>query len=106
MINENISITEPNRNKKNKNNLIQNKSFDSQKDGNIIVIKNLTNKLNDAEKKITALQKKVKELQYQLEERQVEKEISAYRTEDVNFSNYEEEFDLKKMVNGARYKNR
>jgi len=106
IINENISITEPNRNKKIRNNLIQNKSFGSQKDGNITVIKNLTNKLNDSEKKITALQKKVKELQYQLEEKQVEKEISGYRTEDLNFSNYEEEFDLKKMVNGARDKNR
>ena len=31
---------------------------------------------------------------------------SGYRTEDVNISNYEEEFDLRKMANGAREKNR
>ena len=30
----------------------------------------------------------------------------CYKTEDYNYSNYEEEFDLKKMVNGARDKNR
>ena len=66
----------------------------------------LLNKLNDRETTISTLQKRVKELQFQLEEKQVEKEISGFRTEDCNFSNYEEEFDLKKMVNGARDKNR
>ena len=70
------------------------------------MIKNILNKLNEAEKKIAILQNKNKELQFKLEEKLVEKEISGYRTEDNNFSNYEEEFDLKKMVNGARDKNR
>ena len=70
------------------------------------MINNILNKLNDAEKRITSLQKKNKELQFKLEEKQVEQELSGYKTEDVNFSNYEEEFDLKKMVNGARDKNR
>jgi hypothetical protein len=101
--NENLCITDR---KDKKNNYINNKSFESQKDANTAMINNILNKLNDAEKKITTLQNKNKELQYQLEEKQVEKEISGYRTEDVNFSNYEEEFDLKKMVNGARDKNR
>lgn len=50
------------------------------------------------------MQHKNKELQFKLDEKQVEKEFSGYRTEDYNFSNYEEEFDLKKMVNGAREK--
>ena len=103
--NENLN-TDPNRNKNNKNNIDHNKSFDGQKDGNTAMMKNLLNKLNDSETKITTLQNKVKELQFQLEEKQVEKEISGYRTEDINFSIYEEEFDLKKMVNGARDKNR
>ena len=103
--NENLN-TDPNRNKNNKNNIDHNKSFDGQKDGNTAMMKNLLNKLNDSETKITTLQNKVKELQFQLEEKQVEKEISGYRTEDVNFSHYEEEFYLKKMVNGARDKNR
>ena len=70
------------------------------------MINNILNKLNDAEKRITSLQKKNKELQFKLDEKQVEQELSGYKTEDVNFSNYEEEFDLKKMVNGARDKNR
>ena len=98
-----ILNTDPNRNKKNKNYIEQNKSFDGQ-EGN--TMKNLLNKLNDRETTISTLQKRVKELQFQLEEKQVEKEISGFRTEDCNFSNYEEEFDLKKMVNGARDKNR
>ena len=100
--NENVN-TDPNRSK---NNIEKNKLLDGQKDADTIMIKNLLNKLNDSEKKISTLQKKVKELQYKLEEKQVEIEISGYRTENINFSNYEEEFDLKKMVNGARDKNR
>ena len=91
--------TEPNRDKSNKKQN-PNKSFDAQKDNNLL------NKLKDAERKINALQDKNKELRYKLEEKLVEKELSGYRTEDVNFSNYEEEFDLKRMVNGARDKNR
>ena len=86
-----------------KNIIDQNKSFEA-KDNHMI--NNILNQLNDAEQKISKLQNKNKELQFQLEEKQVEKDISGYRTEDVNFSNYEEEFDLKKMVNGAREKNR
>ena len=102
--NENLCMTEPNRREKKNND--NNKSFEAPNDANTAMISNLLNNLNDSEKKIAILQKKIKELQYQLEDKQVEKEISGYRTEDVNFSNYEEEFDLKKMVNGAREKNR
>ena len=43
---------------------------------------------------------------FQLEEKEVKSALSGYRTEDVNISNYEEEFDLRKMANGARDKNR
>ena len=68
--------------------------------------KNLISQLNEAEKTITALQKQVKELQFKLDEKQVEKELSGYRTEDNNYSNFEEEFDLRKMINGTREKNR
>ena len=70
------------------------------------MINKFLTQLNDANRQINNLQKQNKELQFQLEEKQVQKEYSGYRTEDVNFSNYEEEFDLKKMVNGARDKNR
>ena len=69
-------------------------------------MKNLLDTLNAANKDIAALQKKNKELQYKLEEKQLKEELSGFRTEEANFSNYEEEFDLKKMVNGARDKNR
>ena len=101
----NMINTDPNREKSNKK-LNQNKSFDSQKNSNTIVINNLLNKIKDAERKINALQDKNKELRFKLEEKQEERELSGYRTEDVNFSNYEEEFDLKRMVNGAKDKNR
>ena len=101
--NEHLSMTER---KDKKISHTNNKSFEAPKDADTAMISNILNKLNDAEKKISTLQNKNKELQYQLEEKQVEKDISGYRTEDVNFSNYEEEFDLKKMVNGARDKNR
>ena len=69
-------------------------------------INNILNKLHNSEKKIKILQDKNRELKYKLEEKLEEKEISGYRTEENNFSNYEEEFDLKKMVLGAREKNR
>ena len=109
-----LCITEPNRKeKKSKNQIDLNKSFDQSKKSDNAAYNKVLNELNKAETQIKALQKINKDLQknnrdlqFKLEEKQVEKEISGYRTEDVNFSNYEEEFDLKKMVNGARDKNR
>ena len=62
--------------------------------------------LNKANKDINNLQKKNKELQFKLEDKQVQEELSGFRTEEANFSNYEEEFDLRKMVNGTKDKNR
>ena len=62
--------------------------------------------LNKANKDINDLQKKNKELQFKLEDKQVQAELSGFRTEEANFSNYEEEFDLRKMVNGTKEKNR
>ena len=90
----------------NQNNKNLNKSFEITKDNNTQLMNKFLGQLNEAEKKISLLQNKNKELQFKLDEKQVEKEFSGYRTEDYNFSNYEEEFDLKKMVNGAREKNR
>ena len=83
-----------------------NKSFEMPKDSNTQLMNKFLGQLNEAEKKISLLQNKNRELQFKLDEKQVEKDFSGYRTEDYNFSNYEEEFDLKKMVNGAREKNR
>jgi chromosome segregation ATPase len=98
--------TEMNIRELNQNNKNLNKSFEMSKDANIQLMNKYLGQLNEAEKKISLLQNKNKELQFKLDEKQVEKEFSGYRTEDYNFSNYEEEFDLKKMVNGAREKNR
>ena len=96
-----VNIKEQNLSSKNLN-----KSFEMPKDTNTQLMNKFLGQLNEAEKKISLLQHKNKELQFKLDEKQVEKEFSGYRTEDYNFSNYEEEFDLKKMVNGAREKNR
>jgi kinetochore protein SLK19 len=96
-----VNIKEQNLSSKNLN-----KSFEMPKDTNTQLMNKFLGQLNEAEKKISLLQNKNKELQFKLDEKQVEKEFSGYRTEDYNFSNYEEEFDLKKMVNGAREKNR
>ena len=76
------------------------------KDGNTTMIHNLKKQLNDAEKKISILQKKNKELQFKFEEKEVEKELSGFRSEEANYSILEEEYDIKKMANGVRYKNR
>ena len=83
-----------------------NKSFDTTNDSNTNIMNKYLNQLNDANKTITQLQNQNKELKNKLEEKEIDKEFSGYRTDGFNMSNYEEEFDLKKMVNGARDKNR
>ena len=70
------------------------------------IYNNLLSKYTDASKEISELKNKNKELQFQLEEKEVKSAFSGYRTEDLNISNYEEEFDLRKMANGAKDKNR
>ena len=64
---------------------------------------NILSKLN---KEISELKNKNKELLFKLEDKEVKSQNSRYRTEDVNLSGYEEEFDLRKMATGARDKNR
>ena len=81
-------------------------NVDNADENYTLKIKKLLDLLNKANQDIATLQKKNKELQFKLEEKQVQEEISGYKTDDLNFSNYEEEFDLKKMANGAREKNR
>ena len=66
---------------------------------------NVLNKLNDAEKKILILQKTIKDLQNKLEKKEIQ-DMATYRSEDFYISNYEEEFDLRKMIRGAKIKNR
>ena len=50
------------------------------------------------------MKNKNKGLQYKLEEKEVEKELSGFKTEYVNCSNYKEEFDLRQMMNGVKDK--
>ena len=64
---------------------------------------NILSKLNQ---EISDLKNKNKELLFKLEDKEVKSQNSRYKTEDLNMSGYEEEFDLRKMATGARDKNR
>ena len=100
---KNTSLSNTDRNKKklkDKNKTLDNGEFQQEK------YNNLLSQLNEANKEITELKNKNKELVFQLEEKDVKSAFSGFRTDDVNISNYEEEFDLRKMANGARDKNR
>ena len=100
-LNNNKSMTERDKSKSKPNNKsMANNQLPIEKYDNIL------SQLNDANKEISELKNKNKELLFQLEEKEVKSAYSGYKTEDVNLSNYEEEFDLRKMANGARDKNR
>ena len=62
---------------------------------------NIISKLN---KKISYLTKKNKELLFKLEEKGIKSNNSNYKTEESNMSEYEEEFDLRRLVVGAKNK--
>ena len=98
--NSNNKITSTNNKSKSNNKEKTNKTFD---DGMQEKSENILSKLN---KEISELKNKNKELLFKLEDREVKSQNSRYRTEDVNLSGYEEEFDLRKMATGARDKNR
>ena len=61
--------------------------------------------LNKAKKEIEQIKKKNMELVRQLEEKELKKNCYDNKSEE-NVSNYEEEFDLRKMAKGAKDKNR
>ena len=65
-----------------------------------------TKELTEAKKEIEQLKKKNVELVTQLEDKEINKNYFDNRSEDANKSNYEEEFDLRKMAKGAKEKNR
>ena len=98
--NSNNKITSTNNKSKSNNKEKTNKTFD---DGMQEKNENILSKLN---KEISELKNKNKELLFKLEDKEVKSQNSRYRTEDVNLSGYEEEFDLRKMATGARDKNR
>ena len=66
----------------------------------------LSQEVIDLKKEIEQLKKKNNELIAQLEDKEIKKNFYDNRSEDANKSNYEEEFDLRKMAKGARDKNR
>ena len=92
-------------------NLLKNNNAKSEANQNIIQNANNTkndenlNELNKAKKEIEIIKKKNMELIKQLEEKEIKKDCYDNKSEQ-NVSNYEEEFDLKKMAKGAKDKNR
>ena len=66
----------------------------------------LMNELKEAKKEIEIIKKKNVELVSQLEEKEIKKNCYDNKSEGGNLSNYEEEFDLRKMAKGAKDKNR
>ena len=66
----------------------------------------LNKELQEAKLQINNLKKKNEALVTQLEEKEIKKECYDNKSEDGNLSNYEEEFDLRKMAKGAKDKNR
>jgi hypothetical protein len=97
---EDINVPKSNSTIKERKNMALTKEENTKK------IQKFLDLLNKANKDINDLQKKNKELQFKLDDKQVQEELSGFRTEEANFSNYEEEFDLRKMVNGTKEKNR
>ena len=61
--------------------------------------------LNDANKKISRLQGEIKTLKGDLSKKEVKFENIFSKTEEQNLSNYEEEYDLKKILIGAAEQN-
>ena len=78
-----------------------NKSFDEETKNKID--KSILSKLN---KQISDLKNKNKELLNKLENKEENPMYQKFRTEEVIISECEEEYDLKKMLTGARNKNR
>ena len=85
---------------------VKNKSSINSTPRKSAVEEQLTKELNLAKKEIDTIKKKNSELIKQLEEKEIKKNCYDNKSEDGNKSNYEEEFDLRKMAKGARDKNR
>jgi hypothetical protein len=92
--------------KKNNSNINGNINNNISNTDNNEELKKVMQELKDAKKEIEQLKKKNLELISQLEEKEIKKNYFDNKSEDANFSNYEEEFDLRKMAKGAKEKNR
>ena len=62
--------------------------------------------LQEIKKENEQIKKKNMDLISQLEEKEIKRNYFDNKSEDKNLSNYEEEFDLKKMAKGAKEKNK
>ena len=67
---------------------------------------NILMQLNDAKKEISILKKKNEELLNDLDNKQLKNDYFNHKSIEKPLSNYEEEFDLKKMAKGVKEKNR
>ena len=81
----------------------KNKTIDNDKSN---IEERLTKELKEAKNEIDIVKKKNKQLVEQLEDKEIKNNCYDNKSEDWNMSNYEEEFDLRKMAKGARDKNR
>ena len=67
---------------------------------------NILMQLNEAKKEIESLKKKNEELFNDLDCKKLKNDVFAHISAEKPLSNYEEEFDLKKMAKGVKDKNR
>ena len=91
------------KNKNNKSSPSKTKKLNNEPENNE---EKLMNELKEAKKEIEIIKKKNLELFSQLEEKEIKKNCITHKSEDGNRSNYEEEFDLRKLAKGALDKNR
>ena len=62
--------------------------------------------MKEVKKENEQIKKKNRDLISLLEEKEIKRNYFDNKSEDKNLSNYEEEFDLKKMAKGAKEKNK
>ena len=82
------------------------KSKINESDSKNNIEEKLTKELKEAKNEIDIIKKKNLQLVEQLEGKEIKNNCYDNKSEDWNMSNYEEEFDLRKMAKGAREKNR
>ena len=99
VIQSNESIYKNNKSKKEKYKTFQSK-FTEEECFNILL------QLNEAKKEIASLKKKNEQLFNDLDSKRLKNDCFQHISAEKPLSNYEEEFDLKKMAKGVKDKNR
>ncbi len=93
-------------NNNNINNNINNININSINNNNNEEVLNILKELKDVKKENDEIRKKNIDLISQLEKKDIKRNCFDNKSEDRYLSNYEEEFDLRKMAKGAKEKNR